>query len=111
MLPVICEADNKLIMCLWQANSLRQSETFLDHWPDLALLSHAHQHMQEKTQRLSKFGQQVRLQISKRKMEVMTLNMNASAPVLCDDQAFPSTETFTYLGSTVRQDEGTNEDI
>ena len=55
--------------------------------------------------------QQVGLQISKRKTEVMTLKMNAPAPVLLDDQALPSTETFTYLGSVVRQDGGTNEDI
>ena len=37
--------------------------------------------------------------------------MNAQAPVLLDDQALPSTETFTYLGSIVRQDGGTKEDI
>ena len=37
--------------------------------------------------------------------------MNTPAPVLLDDQAFPSTEIFTYLGSVVRQDGGTNEDI
>ena len=60
---------------------------------------------------LSKFGQQVGLQISMRKMEVMTLNVNAPAPVLHDDQALPSTETFTYLGSVVRQDGSTKEDI
>ena len=44
-------------------------------------------------------------------MEVMTLNVNVPAPVLLDDQALPSTETSTYLGSIVRQDGGTNEDI
>ena len=45
----------------------------LDFANDLALLSHAHQHMQQKTCHLSKFGQQVGLHISKRKTEVMTL--------------------------------------
>ena len=39
----------------------------LDFTDNLALLSHTHQHMQEKTHHLSKFGQQVGLQISKRK--------------------------------------------
>ena len=67
--------------------------------------------MQEKTHCFSKFGQQVGLQISKRKTKVMTLNENAPALVLLDDQAIPSTETFTYLGSVVRQDGGTNKDI
>ena len=79
----------------------------LDFSHDLALLSHTHQHMQEKTRRHSKFGQLVGLQISKRETEVMTLNVNAPAPILLDDQALPSTETFTYLGSIVRQDGGT----
>ena len=67
--------------------------------------------MQEKTHCLSKFGQQVGLQISKQKTEVMTLNVNAPAPVLLDNQALPSTETFTYLGSVIRQDGGTNKGI
>ena len=83
----------------------------LDFADDLALLSHTHQHMQEKTCRLSKFGQQVGLQISKRKTEVMTLNVNAQAPVSFDYQALPNTITFTSLGSIVRQDGGTNKDI
>ena len=81
-----------------------------DFADDFALLSYTHQHMQEKTLRLNKFGQHV-LQISKRKTEVMTLNGNAPTPVLLDDQALPSTKTFIYLGSVVRQDGGTNEDV
>ena len=44
-------------------------------------------------------------------MEVMTLNVNVPAPVLLDDQALPSTETSTYLGSVVRQDGSTKVDI
>ena len=43
-------------------------------------------------------------------MEVMTLSVNAPAPVFLN-KALPSTETFTYLGSVVRQDGGTNKDI
>ena len=43
-------------------------------------------------------------------MEVMTLSVNAPAPVFLN-KALPSTETFTYLGSVVRQDGSTNEDI
>ena len=83
----------------------------LDFTDDLALLPHMHQHMQEKAPHFSKFGQQVRLQISKRKMEVMTLNVNVPAPFLLEDQALSSIQTFTYLRSVVRQGGGTNEDI
>ena len=67
--------------------------------------------MQENPRCLSKLGQQVGLQIGGRNTEVMTLNVNAPAPVLLDDQTLPSTETFTYLGSLVRQDDGSNKDI
>ena len=66
--------------------------------------------MQEKTCCLSKFGQQVGLQICKRKMEVMTLNVNAPASVLMT-RSLPAQTTITYLGNVVRQDGGTNEDI
>ena len=61
----------------------------LDFTNDLVLLSHTHQDMQKKTCHLSKCGKQVRLQISKRKTEVMTLNVTAPAPVWHDDQPFP----------------------
>ena len=44
-------------------------------------------------------------------MKVMTVNVHAPAPVLLDDQALPSTETFTCLGSVVRQGGGADEDI
>ena len=44
-------------------------------------------------------------------MEVLTLKVNAPSPVLLDDRALPSTETFTCLGSVVRLDGGANEDI
>ena len=67
--------------------------------------------MQEKTHHISKFGQQIGLQISKSKTDVMTLNVSAPEPVLLDDQALPSTETFTYLDGVVRQDGVIYEDI
>ena len=41
----------------------------------------------------------------------MTLNVNAQAPVLLDNQTLPNTVTLTSLGSIVRQDGGTKEDI
>ena len=51
----------------------------LDFADDLALFSHTHQHMQEDTSRLCEFAQQIGLNISEKKTEVMTLNIpNAS---------------------------------
>ena len=47
----------------------------LDFADDLALVSHTHDHMQEKTTRLSTFAQQVRLKINQKKTEIMMLNV------------------------------------
>ena len=49
--------------------------------------------------------------ISKRKTEVMTLNVQDSAPVKVEDDPLPYTEQFTYLGSTVKQNGGAGSDI
>jgi len=83
----------------------------LDFADDLALLSHTHQHIQEKTTRLRMFSNQIGLRINTRKSEVMILNNANSPSVLLDGQALPQTVTFTYLGSTVRVDGGAGTDI
>ena len=83
----------------------------LDFADDLALLSHTHQHMQEKTTRLSMFAQQVGLKISQKKTEVMMLNVANPTPVKVNGEDLPTTEEFTYLGSTVRHDGGAGSDI
>ena len=54
--------------------TLFSTQEDLDFAYDLALVSHTHQHMQEKTTRLSTYAQQVGLKISKEKKEVMLLN-------------------------------------
>jgi len=83
----------------------------LDFADDLALLSHTHHHIQEKTSRLSTFAQQVGLKISQKKTEVMTLNVQNPSPVTVNGEVLPTTEEFTYLGSTVRHDGGAGSDI
>ena len=83
----------------------------LDFADDLALLSHTHQHMQEKTSRLSDFAQQIGLKISQKKTEVMTLNISDPLPIQANGEDLPITEEFTYLGSTVRHDGGAGKDI
>ena len=83
----------------------------LDFADDLALVSHTHQHMQEKTSRLSYFAQQVGLKINQRKSEVMALNISDPLPIHVNGEALPTTNEFTYLGSTVRHDGGAHNDI
>ncbi|RUS90622.1 hypothetical protein EGW08_001619 [Elysia chlorotica] len=83
----------------------------LDFADDLALLSHTHNHMQEKTARLSNFAKQVGLKINKKKTEVMMLNISNQSPIEVNGENFPTTEEFTYLGSKVRHDGGAGTDI
>ena len=83
----------------------------LDFAYDLALLSHTHSHIQEKTNRLHIYAKQVGLKINKRKTEVMTLNVQNPAPVKVEEDPLPYTDQFTYLGSTVRHDGGAGSDI
>ena len=78
---------------------------------DLALLSHTHSHIQEKANRLHFYAKQVGLKINKRKIEVMTLNVQDPAPVKVEEDPLPYTDQFTYLGSTVRHDAGAGSDI
>ena len=83
----------------------------LDFADDLALLSHTHRDIQEKTSRLNTIAQQVGLKISQKKTEVMTLNVTNPTPVTINGDNLPLTEEFTYLGSTVRYDGGADSDI
>ncbi|RUS68624.1 hypothetical protein EGW08_023614 [Elysia chlorotica] len=83
----------------------------LDFADDLALLSHTHNHMQEKTARLSNFAKQVGLKINKKKTEVIMLNISNQSPIEVNGENLPTTEEFTYLGSKVRHDGGAGTDI
>ena len=51
------------------------------------------------------------MKISQKKTEVMTLNIRNPAPVTVNGEDLPTTEEFTYLGSTVRNDGGAGSDI
>ena len=83
----------------------------LDFADDLALLSHTHQHIQDKTNRIQALGQQVGLRISTKKTETMTLNVKKPAPVKVNGTELRQTDKFTYLGSVIKPEGGAKEDI
>lgn len=83
----------------------------LDFADDLALLSHTHKHIQEKTDKLCTIGGQVGLKVSQKKTETMVLNVESPSQVKAYGVDLPRTEQFTYLGSIVRQDGGAENDI
>ena len=83
----------------------------LDFADDLVLLSHTHQHMQEKTNRLNTHALEVDLKISQTKTEVMLLNFSNPKAVQVNGEDLPTTEEFTYLDSAVRHNGGAGSDI
>ena len=57
------------------------------------------------------FAQQVGLNISSKKTEIMTLNTNNTRSVQIDNHKLPYTDRFTYLDSIISRDGGTDLDI
>ena len=69
------------------------NEEDLDFADDVALVSHTHLHIQEKTTRLSTYAHQVRLKISQKKTEVMLLNVSNPKLVLVSKEDLPTTKS------------------
>ena len=81
----------------------------LDFADDLALLSHTH--LQEKTDRLQQYGQQVGLIVNNNKTKVMPINTNTPTHITIEEQVLENTDHFTYLGSIIHHDGGASKDI
>lgn len=72
---------------------------------------YTHQRMQEKTTQLCTYAQQVGLNISQKKTEVMLLNVSNPTTEQVNGEDLPTIVEFTYLGSKVRHDGGAGSDI
>ena len=83
----------------------------LDYADDLALLSHAQQQMQEKTNNVAATSAQVGLKIHRGKTKILKINTDKQIPVTLDDEALEEVEAFTYLGSVIDKQGGTEADV
>ena len=83
----------------------------LDFADDLALLSHSHQQMQDKTTELAAVSLQMGLNIHKGKTKVLRMNAASTDPVTLEGNALEEVETFTYLGSVINKRGGTDADV
>ena len=92
----------------WSLTSVLED---LDYADDIVLLSHSSGDMQDKTDRLNIFAQQVGLNISTRKTEMMAVNTTTPVPITVGQHQLTATQSFTYLGSKVCHDGGANLDI
>ena len=87
--------NNGIQWTLWtQLNNLN----FAD---DLALLSHNHSQMQDKTTLLETTSAGTGLKINREKTELMKMNTTANAPITVGGEPIREVESFVYLGSVV----------
>ena len=68
---------------------------------DLALLSHKHQQMQEKTSGLQRTSVQVGQTLNKQKTKILRINAGTDEPVKIEGEELGEVESFTYLGSVM----------
>jgi hypothetical protein len=83
----------------------------LDFADDIALLSSTYQHMQLKATRLNENAAKTGLKINKKKTEVLRINSKCNSRVQIGDQQLNEVNKYTYLGATVNERGGGEEDI
>ena len=83
----------------------------LDFADDLALLTHTIKQMIEKTILLNKTSNKCGLFINKDKTKTMRINATSNELININDSNINDTNSFTYLGSIVNTEGGTDEDI
>ena len=92
----------------WTLNSQLDD---LDYADDLALLSHTRAQMQTKTDKLCENSAMVGLQVNIAKTKVMKSNTTSTEPIQIGNTQLEEVGKFVYLGSTVTQTGGTDEDV
>ncbi|XP_077864019.1 uncharacterized protein LOC144349239 [Saccoglossus kowalevskii] len=83
----------------------------LDFADDIALLSSRLDHMQEKTNRLSRFAAQTGLSINEKKTQLLKINTTNQTPLKIQGKAINVVDDFTYLGSNVSKEDSISKDI
>lgn len=83
----------------------------LDFADDIALLSHRHQDIQNKTNCLATTAAKIGLKINASKTKVMKLNNRVTEPVLLEDNIIEVVEEFVYLGSKISSDGNSEVDV
>ncbi|CAH8493033.1 unnamed protein product [Schistosoma haematobium] len=83
----------------------------LDLADDLALLSHTHEQMQMKTASVAAVSASVGLSIHKGKPKVLKFKAENSDPITLDGETLEDVESFTYLGSIIDEQGGSDADV
>ena len=83
----------------------------LDFVDDIALLSHNHKHANDKVQSLATTAGMTGLTIKNCKTNTMHLNSTNERPIKLDNGDIENVASFTYLGSVIAVDGGTERDV
>ncbi|CAG4943626.1 unnamed protein product [Colias eurytheme] len=83
----------------------------LDYADDLCLFSHTREDMQAKLNDLQREATKRGLKVNTRKTQEMRCGETSSQPLLIDTECVDRVNKFTYLGSVVSENGGTEEDI
>jgi len=83
----------------------------LDIADDLALLADTHQQMQKKSGTLEETAALLGLKINASKTKVLRINSKNKTPIIVDQNALEGVKSFTYLGSIISREGGTEDRI
>ncbi|VDP17601.1 unnamed protein product [Schistosoma margrebowiei] len=83
----------------------------LDLADDLALLSQTQQQMQEKTTSVAAASAAIGLNIHKGKSKILRYNTACTNPITIDGEDLEDVKTFTYLGSIIDEQGGSDADV
>ncbi|GFS06355.1 hypothetical protein ElyMa_001220900 [Elysia marginata] len=83
----------------------------LDFADDIALLSHNNRQMQDKTSHLELTSAQTRLKINTKKTELMKHNTAVNTPITVAGASIREVDSFTYLGSVIDKEGGTENNV
>ncbi|VDO48597.1 unnamed protein product [Schistosoma margrebowiei] len=83
----------------------------LDFANDLAILSGTHEQMQINTASVATVPASVGLKINKRKTTVLKFNTENTNPITLDGETLEDVESFTYLGSIIDEQGGSDADV
>ena len=71
----------------------------LDFADDLALLSHSHRQMQDKTTELVLISAQIGLKINKRKTKILRTNATCETAIMLEGETLDEVKDFRYLAA------------
>ena len=92
----------------WNFTNMLEDLDFAD---DLALLSSAMNHLQQKTTKLTDNARKVGLKLNANKCKVLRVNGKSANRLLVGESEIEEVESFTYLGANVSKDGGATADI